>query len=69
MQGKVPCGSPMPRTIPDLLAAAVDDSADVPWLFHEDATFTYGEAWARIGTAAAGLADRMAAAAPASSSV
>jgi crotonobetaine/carnitine-CoA ligase len=47
----------MPRTIPDLLAAAVDDSADVPWLFHEDATFTYGEAWARIGTAAAGLAD------------
>jgi carnitine-CoA ligase len=48
----------MQRTIPHLLAGTVDAAAAQPWLFHEDATFTYEEAWRRIGTAAAGLADR-----------
>jgi carnitine-CoA ligase len=48
----------MERTIPNLLAGAVDAAAERPWLFHDDATFTYEEAWRRIGTAAAGLADR-----------
>ena len=48
----------MERTIPNLLAGAVEAAADRPWLFHEDACFTYGEAWGRIGTAAAGLAER-----------
>jgi crotonobetaine/carnitine-CoA ligase len=48
----------MERTIPNLLAGAVDAAANKPWLFHEGATFTYEEAWSRIGTAAAGLAER-----------
>jgi carnitine-CoA ligase len=48
----------MDRTIPNLLAGAVDAAAERPWLFHEGATFTFGEAWSRIGTAAAGLAER-----------
>jgi crotonobetaine/carnitine-CoA ligase len=48
----------MERTIPNLLAGAVDAAADQPWLFHEGVTFTYGEAWSRIGTAAAGLVER-----------
>ena len=48
--------SSMERTIPNLLAGAVDAAADRPWLFHEDATFSYEQAWRRIGTAAAGLA-------------
>jgi crotonobetaine/carnitine-CoA ligase len=56
MGRKVPCGSLMERTIPNLLAGAVDAAADKIWLFHEEATFTYEEAWRRIGTAAAGLA-------------
>ena len=50
--------SSMERTIPNLLAGAVDAAADRPWLFHEDAAFTYEQAWRRIGTAAAGLAAR-----------
>jgi carnitine-CoA ligase len=48
--------SSMERTIPNLLAGAVDAAADRPWLFHEDAVFTFEAAWGRIGTAAAGLA-------------
>jgi crotonobetaine/carnitine-CoA ligase len=47
----------MERTIPNLLAGAVEDAADAPWLFFEDAVFTYGEAERRIGSMAAGLAD------------
>jgi len=47
----------MERTIPHLLAAAVADAADRPWLFHDNASWTYEEAWRRIGTAAAGLVD------------
>jgi crotonobetaine/carnitine-CoA ligase len=50
--------SSMERTIPNLLAGAVGAAPDKPWLFHGDATFTYEQAWKRIGTAAAGLADR-----------
>jgi crotonobetaine/carnitine-CoA ligase len=50
--------SSMERTIPNLLAGAVDAAGDKPWLFHEDRTFTYGQAWRRIGTAVAGLAAR-----------
>ena len=49
--------SPIERTIPNLLAGAVEAAADSPWLFHEDAVFTYEEAWRRIGTVAAQLAD------------
>jgi crotonobetaine/carnitine-CoA ligase len=45
------------RTIPNLLAGAVEAAAHKPWLFHEDAVFTYEQAWGRIGTAAAGLVD------------
>ena len=48
----------MERTIPTLLAGAVAAAADKTWLFFEDASFTYEEAWRRAGTAAAGLADR-----------
>ncbi|MGH9011534.1 MAG: AMP-binding protein [Acidimicrobiia bacterium] len=47
----------MKRTIPNLLADSVEAAADAPWLFHEDAAFTYEEAWRRIGTVAARLAD------------
>ena len=50
--------SSMERTIPNLLAGAVDAAADRPWLFYEDATFTFEQAWRRVGTAAAGLAVR-----------
>jgi carnitine-CoA ligase len=50
--------SSMERTIPNLLAGAVDAAGDKPWLFHEDTSFTYEQAWRRIGTAAAGLAAR-----------
>jgi carnitine-CoA ligase len=49
--------SPTERTIPNLLAGAVEAAADAPWLFHEDTVFTYQEAWRRIGTVAARLAD------------
>ena len=48
----------MARTIPHLLAGAADAAPDRPWLFHENTTFTFGEAWRRVGTAAAGLAER-----------
>ena len=65
----------MERTIPRLLAGAVEAAPDKPWLFHEGASvggsrrpdqgdtpcppgFTYQQAWRRVGTAAAGLADR-----------
>ncbi|HET9772939.1 MAG TPA: AMP-binding protein [Acidimicrobiia bacterium] len=48
----------MERTIPNLLAGAVEAAGDAPWLFFEDDVFTYGEARRRIVTAAAGLADR-----------
>ena len=47
----------MERTIPNLLAGAVEAAAERPWLFHEDASFTYEQAWRRIGTVAARLAD------------
>ncbi len=46
----------MARTIPELFEAAVADAGDKPWLFAEDAAFTYAEAHARIGRAAAALA-------------
>jgi crotonobetaine/carnitine-CoA ligase len=47
----------MDRTIPNLLAGAVEAAGDRRWLFHEDAVFTYEQAWRRIGTAAATLAE------------
>lgn len=47
----------MVRTIPNLLARAVDEVGDAPWLFFEDDVFTYGQAARRIATAVAGLAD------------
>jgi carnitine-CoA ligase len=47
----------MALTIPDLFDAAVSEAADRTWLVHEDATFTYGEAQARIARAAAVLAE------------
>ena len=46
----------MERTIPTLLAGAVNAAADKTWLFFEDVSFTYEVAWRRAGTAAAGLA-------------
>jgi carnitine-CoA ligase len=46
------------RTIPNLLAGAVEAAPERLWLFHEETRFSYGEAWSRIGTAAAGLAER-----------
>ena len=48
----------MERTVPNLLAGAVEAAGDRPWLFHQDAVFTYAEAWGRVGTAAARLHDR-----------
>ena len=48
----------MQRTIPNLLAGAVDAAADKAWLLYEDATFTYEKAWRRVGTGAAGLAEQ-----------
>jgi acyl-CoA synthetase (AMP-forming)/AMP-acid ligase II len=45
------------RTIPNLLAGAVEAAADALWLLYEDAAFTYEQAWRRIATVAAGLAD------------
>ena len=54
MQGKL---SAVHRTIPNLLAGAVEAVPDRTWLYFEDTTYTYGEAWQRIGTLAAGLAD------------
>ena len=49
---------PVNRTIPNLLAAAVDEAGDRSWLFHEDAVFSYGEAHRRVRAAAAALADQ-----------
>ena len=46
----------MERTIPNLLAGAAEAAPDVPWLFFEDAVFTFGEAGRRVGSMAAGLA-------------
>jgi crotonobetaine/carnitine-CoA ligase len=46
----------MERTIPNLLAGAAEAAADVPWLFFEDAVFTFGEAERRVASMAAGLA-------------
>jgi carnitine-CoA ligase len=48
----------MALTIPELFEAAVADVPAQEWLLHEDATFTYDEAHARIGRAAAALAQR-----------
>ncbi|MEW6477401.1 MAG: AMP-binding protein [Actinomycetota bacterium] len=56
MPGKVASDAVVERTIPNLLASAVEAAPDKPWLFHEDSVFTYEAAWRRIGTAAAGLA-------------
>ena len=53
----LPSGSPMERTIPNLLADAAGAAAEAPWLFFGDAVFTYEEAARRIGSMAAGLAD------------
>ncbi|HYT39907.1 MAG TPA: AMP-binding protein, partial [Acidimicrobiia bacterium] len=47
----------MERTIPNLLAGAVESAPGASWLFHEGASFTYEQAQRRIGTVAAGLAD------------
>lgn len=47
----------MERTIPNLLASAVDAAAEQPWLLAGDDVFTYGQANRRIATAAAGLAE------------
>jgi crotonobetaine/carnitine-CoA ligase len=44
------------RTIPNLLADTADAAAEAPWLFFEDAVFTYEDAERRIGSMAAGLA-------------
>jgi crotonobetaine/carnitine-CoA ligase len=49
------------ETIPELFDGAVEDAADRVWLRYEDETFTYAQARARIGGAAAALAERGAA--------
>jgi crotonobetaine/carnitine-CoA ligase len=48
----------MTLTIPELFEAAVADAPGKEWLFHEDATFTYAQAHARVGRAAAALTGR-----------
>ena len=48
----------MAETIPELFEGAVADAADRVWLRYEDETFTYAQARARIGGAAAALAER-----------
>ena len=45
----------MTRTIPDFFRRAVDDAADRPWLLADEASFTYGQAAARVERAASGL--------------
>jgi carnitine-CoA ligase len=45
-------------TIPELFDAAVADVPGKEWLLHEDATFTYAQAHARIGRALAALGER-----------
>jgi crotonobetaine/carnitine-CoA ligase len=47
----------MKRTIPNLFDAAVEAAPDKTWLLHGDGELTYEQAHARIGAAAAGLAD------------
>ena len=48
----------MERTIPNLLAGAVEAAADAPWLLHDGEAYSYEQAWRRTGTVAARLADR-----------
>jgi carnitine-CoA ligase len=48
----------MALTIPELFDGAVDEVPEKTWLRFEDETLTYAEAHARIGRAAAALADR-----------
>jgi carnitine-CoA ligase len=48
----------MIRTIPHLLASAVDAVPDEPWLFHEDEEYTYAQAHEQVRRAASGLAER-----------
>jgi carnitine-CoA ligase len=48
----------MALTIPELFDAAVADVPGKDWLFHEDATFTYAQAHARIGRGLAALSAR-----------
>ena len=48
----------MAETIPELFDGAVADAADRVWLRFEDETFTYAQARARVGGAAAELAAR-----------
>jgi len=45
------------RTIPNLLAAAVEAEPEKVWLFHDDGAVTYAQAWRRTGTVAARLAE------------
>lgn len=47
----------MERTIPNLFDVTVEAAATKTWLLHEDAEFTYEQAHARVGAAAAVLAD------------
>jgi crotonobetaine/carnitine-CoA ligase len=51
----------MADTIPELFEEAVAEAADREWLRYEDQVFTYAQARARIGGAAAELAERGAA--------
>jgi acyl-CoA synthetase (AMP-forming)/AMP-acid ligase II len=44
-------------TIPELFDAAAEAVPDKDWLFWEDERYTYAEAAARVGAAAAALAD------------
>jgi crotonobetaine/carnitine-CoA ligase len=57
MARKLPCGSAVERTIPNLLAAAAEAVPDRTWLLYDDAAITYEEAWRRSGTVAARLAE------------
>jgi crotonobetaine/carnitine-CoA ligase len=43
---------PASRTIPDLLASAVEDAGDRPWLRHEDEVHTFAAAAGRVAGAA-----------------
>src|SRR3954452_12813379 len=46
------------RTVPQLFDDAVANAPDRTWLLHEDEAYTYAQARARIGAAAAALAER-----------
>jgi carnitine-CoA ligase len=48
----------MQRTIPALFEAALAQAADKTWLIAGDESYTYSQTYARIGAAAAWLADR-----------